>query len=113
MLINYSKTKIIVEDFSLIYETLFKRKMVSFDQIIKIETSANIEGISHQGQVRAKYALILYSHKEKIDIRIKTFSRKNLTELARLIIAKCPTAEIDVQTHKMAEGKMPSAFKSF
>src|SRR5436190_2242886 len=77
MLINYARTKITVDDFYVTYETLFKKKQAAFGEIIKIESYAKMEGISHQGQIHGKYILAIHTQSGKIEIKIKLFKRKS------------------------------------
>jgi hypothetical protein len=108
LLINYLRTRIILDEYSISYVTLFRKKTMTYGEIIRIDTYAKGQP-SAQG-MHGTYETILHSHQDKITIRIKLFSRKNLKELAATLIHKCKQAEIDEQTKMMSDGKMPSIF---
>ena len=100
--------RIIIDEHSITYVTLFGKKTMLLNEVIKIDSYAKGKPTIHG--MHGKYETVLYSHHDKIVIRIKLFSRKNVKELAITLINKCKTAEIDAQTRMMAQGKMPSIF---
>jgi hypothetical protein len=108
LLLNYLKTKVIIDDQMITYSRLLKKNSLQYQNIIKVESHA--KGQAGQHGVYGKYETVLYSEAESVSIPIKIFSRKDLKELATLLLSKCSQATIDEQTRLMTEGKMPSIF---
>lgn len=108
LLIYCSTIRIVIDKYSITYVTLFTTKTMTFSDVIKIDSYARSRPTIHG--IHGKYETVLYSHVDKMIIRIKLFSRKNVKELAVVLVDKCKTAEIDVQTRMMTQGKMPSIF---
>jgi len=109
LLANYLITSIIIEDSRITYKNLYGSKTMNFAEVTRVESKARIDSINLHG-VHAKYTTTLFSSSGKIEIPIKSFSRKDLAELALILMIRCTKAMIDDTTQQMAQGKMPSAF---
>lgn len=110
LLLCYTCTSINFVDNEIIYKTMFKKQSMSFIEITKIETIAKIKGISTHG-VEGEYKTKLYTMNSEINIHIKPYSKKDMTDFSKILIENAINAKVDETTHEMTKGYMPSIYK--
>ncbi len=84
---------------------LFVEKSLLWQDIAGVSTTAEMVGS------KPRYRTILTSGNpsgSNLSINIKFLSKADATELARTLIDRCPQAQIDDATKRMAEEQMPS-----
>ena len=111
LLLNYFRTTIVIDKYSISFQNLFKQKTIAFLNVYKVETISKIKSVSNHG-VDSKMAMMLFSYDDVLEIPIKYFSKKSLTILGKTIVSKCQKAEINRLTILMSEGQMPSLFRT-
>jgi hypothetical protein len=80
------------------YRTMFRKQEISFADI----REAGLE-IGRKGQ--PFYALILKGENQKLAINAKPFSKRALTTLAKALVERCPSADLDKHIARLSEGR--------
>jgi hypothetical protein len=88
---------------------LFTEKALLWHDIYRVETKVRFSG-KHGSYLTTLFSL--NPTKPNIVINIKFLSKKKVFKLVQILISNCPNAQIDNQTKKIAEGHLPSIFRS-